>query len=90
VEDGRSYDIPFGCLIPKNLKNVLIAGRILSSTREANGSARVMGTCLATGEAAGTAAAICAKKKHGDVRKVDVAELRAVLKRQGAVVDGTH
>src|SRR5690606_40309587 len=57
--DGRSYDIPYRSLIPQNLRNLLVAGRCFSSTREANGSARVMGPCLSMGEAAGTAAALC-------------------------------
>ena len=90
VRDGDSYDIPFGCLIPKSLSNVLIAGRSLSSTREAHGSARVMGQCLATGEAAGLAAAMCAANGWTDVRSVPVHELQERLKAQGAVIDGTH
>ena len=51
---------PYGCLIPLGINNMLIAGRCISSTREAHSSARVMGTCMATGQAAGTAAAISA------------------------------
>ncbi len=90
VKDGHSYDIPYGCLVPQSLANVLIAGRCLSSTREANGSARVMGQCMATGEAAGTAAAMCVECNWTDVRDVPVSELRQALKTQGAVLDGTH
>ena len=89
VSGGRSYDIPYGCLIPKALTNVLVAGRCISSTREANGSVRVMGQCLATGEAAGTAAALCVAEGWSDVRSVSTALLRERLKSQGAVVDGT-
>jgi len=89
VRDGGSYDIPFGCLLPRGLRNVLVAGRCLLSTRAANGSARVMGTCLAMGQAAGTAAAMAVAANTDDVRGVTVAALRARLRRQGAVVDGT-
>ncbi|MGI5817381.1 MAG: FAD-dependent oxidoreductase [Armatimonadota bacterium] len=89
VIGGRSYDIPRGCLIPRELENVLVAGRCLSSTREANGSARVMGTCLATGQAAGTAAALCASAGWGDVRELPIALLQQTLRDQGAVLDGT-
>ena len=89
VSGGRSYDIPYGCLIPKALANVLVAGRCISSTREANGSVRVMGQCLATGEAAGTAAAVCATEGWSDVRSVSTARLRNRLKSQGAIIDGT-
>jgi hypothetical protein len=90
VKDGRSYDIPYGCLVPRTLSNVLVAGRCLSSTREANGSARTMAQCMATGEAAGTAAAMCVECGWEDVRQVPVQDLRRALKAQGAVVDGTN
>ena len=90
VSGGRSYDIPYGCLIPRALDNVLLAGRCFSATREANGSARVMGTCMATGQAAGTAAALCVASGWQDVRQVPVPELRRVLKAQDAVIDGTQ
>ncbi|WP_165962907.1 FAD-dependent oxidoreductase [Occultella glacieicola] len=90
VNDGRSYDIPYEALVPKNIKNVLMAGRCLSSTREANGSARVMGTCMATGEAVGVAAAMMVEAGLRDVREVDVATLRSRLTADGAVVDGTN
>jgi hypothetical protein len=86
VEGGRSYDIPYGALVPAGLDNVLVAGRCLSSTREANGSARVIGTCLAMGQAAGTAATMT---NAGRVGGVDVADLRARITEQGGVVDGT-
>jgi hypothetical protein len=86
VRDGGSYAIPFGCLIPRGLRNLLAAGRCLSSTREANGSARVMGTCLATGEAAGTAAALAAARGLKDIRQIPVADLRDTLAAQGAIL----
>jgi hypothetical protein len=90
VKDGQSYDIPYGCLIPKKLTNVLVAGRCISSTREANGSVRVMAQCMATGQAAGTAAALCLANRWHDMREVALPELRARLKAQGAIIDGTH
>lgn len=89
IKEGGSYDIPYGCLLPQNLKNVLVAGRCMSATREANGSARVMGTCMATGQAAGTSAAMSAATKK-TLRQIDVQELRQVLKQQGAVLEGTY
>ncbi len=91
IRDGGSYDIPMGCLIPKGLKNMMLAGRCLSATREAHGSARVMGTCMAMGQAIGTAAAMCTEmNRFEDVRDVPVGALRARLLEQGAVLDGTH
>jgi hypothetical protein len=91
IKDGGSYDIPFGCLLPKGLANLMVAGRNFSSTREAHSSARVMGTCMAMGQATGTAAALCASSNAwgGDVRELAVGRLRDVLRSQGAVLDGT-
>ncbi|MGH7312413.1 MAG: FAD-dependent oxidoreductase, partial [Candidatus Rokuibacteriota bacterium] len=57
LEDGATYDIPGRCLQARDVSNLFVAGRCLSATREALGSARVIGTCLATGEAAGVLAA---------------------------------
>jgi hypothetical protein len=57
LPDGSSYDIPLRCLRARDLDNLFVAGRCMSATHEALGSARVIGTCLATGEAVGRAAA---------------------------------
>jgi hypothetical protein len=70
VKDGLAYDIPYQCLIPQGIKNVIAAGRCLSSDRGANGSARVMGTSIATGQAAGHAAAIFSQNRITDFRQV--------------------
>jgi len=92
IKDGGSYDIPYDCLVPKKVKNMLVAGRCFSATRDAHSSARVMGTCMAMGQAAGTAAAGFAADPawNGDVRSVNIDALRARLKAQGAVLDGTY
>lgn len=60
------YDIPFDCLCPVELDNVLAAGRCLSATTGAMTSARVIGTALATGWAAGTVAAFQASGRPFD------------------------
>jgi hypothetical protein len=82
----RAYDIPYRCLVAAGVDNLLVAGRCLSTTREANGSARITATCLATGEAAGVAAALAA----GDgrpVRELDHRMLRERLAARGVVLD---
>ena len=79
VKDGLAYDIPYQCLIPKGIKNVIAAGRCLSSDRGANGSARVMGTCISTGQAAGTAASILLKNNKDDFRDIEPSEIRTKL-----------
>ena len=62
-EENGYYDIPLECLRPKGLDNVWAAGRCFSAEARAMSSARVIGTALATGWAAGTAAAFQAAGK---------------------------
>lgn len=80
---GESHGIPYRCLTPKGLRNVLTAGRCISTDDEAYGSLRVMPPCLVTGEAAGVAARMASLSASRDVHSVDVAELRRRLKARG-------
>jgi hypothetical protein len=79
---GESYGIPYRCLIPKKLDNVLVAGRCISTDRYMQGSVRVMPGCFITGQACGVAAAI-ACENDTDTRSVKVAELQKRLKVMG-------
>lgn len=63
LEDGQTYDIPLRSLQARDVDNLFMAGRCMSATHEALGSARVIGTCLATGEAVGRAAARMAERR---------------------------
>ena len=54
---GGYYEIPFRCLVPKHMTNLLVAGRPISSDHEAHSSLRVMPACVAMGQAAGLAVA---------------------------------
>jgi hypothetical protein len=56
-DGNRSAGIPLGCLQSRSIENLFVAGRCISCTHEAQASIRVTGTCMATGEAAGVAAA---------------------------------
>ena len=80
---GESFGVPYRCLTPRGLMNVLVAGRCISTDRQTNGSVRIMSCCLNTGEAAGIAAAMAAVDS-GDVRAVDTDELRRRLQAHGA------
>ena len=80
---GDSHGIPYRCLTPKGLRNVLTAGRCISTDEEAFGSLRVMPPCLVTGEAAGAAAAIAIQQSRCDVHAVDVQYLRKRLRLEG-------
>lgn len=81
-KQGESYGIPYRCLTPKKLKNVLTAGRCVSTDQYMEGSLRVMPGCFITGQAAGTAAAIAAAAGT-DVRGFPVKQLQQQLKQMG-------
>lgn len=84
--DGDSYyQIPYRCLVPVELEGVLVTGRCISTTHEAQGSTRVMGPGIATGQAAGTAAALAVKARV-PVRRADVSALQGELERAGALI----
>lgn len=74
------YEIPYRCLIPKGLEGLLVAGRCISGTHEAQASYRVTGDCSEMGEAAGIAAAEAALHGIG-VRDVDVKRIRSIVTR---------
>jgi len=57
------YQIPYRTMYSRNLKNLFLAGRIISASHIAFGSTRVMATCAHGGQAVGIAAAICTQKK---------------------------
>lgn len=57
LPDGATYDVPLRSLRARDVDNLFVAGRCMSATHEALGSARVIGTCLAVGAAVGAAAA---------------------------------
>ena len=81
---GESHGIPYRCLVPKGLENVLVAGRSISCEQIVQGSVRVMPVCLAMGESAGIAAAHAAKDHSGHVREVSPDRLRSRLRAEGA------
>ncbi len=58
LEEGEYYSIRYGCLVTKDMDNLLVAGRCISSDYIAQASLRIQQTCMSTGQAAGTAAAI--------------------------------
>lgn len=80
---GESYGIPYRILTPRGLDNVLVAGRCVSADRMVHGSIRVMPGCFITGQAAGVAAAIAASNGRA-THAIDVADLRARLRKVGA------
>ncbi len=78
----KPYHIPYRCLLPKNTRGLLTAGRCISGSYEAHASYRVTGDCVAMGQAAGTAAAMSAERRI-DPRELPAAELVAALRADG-------
>lgn len=85
IEKNKIPTIPYRALIPKRSKNLLIAGRTVSSDRDTNSAVRVQAPCMAMGTAVGVAAAIAARKNIG-VAEVDYRELASSLKKLGATL----
>ena len=79
------YEIPYRCLVPRRVEQLLVAGRCISATHEGAASARVIPACYATGQAAGVAAAI-ATSTNTSPRRVPVDRLRDELRADGAIV----
>lgn len=89
VKDGRSYGIPYRILVPKERENLLVAGRCVSVARAAHGAIRQMGCCMATGHAAGVAAALSVQAQTTP-REIEVESLQDTLFEQGAVISEDH
>lgn len=81
-EPNRFYDVPYGCLVPVRVENLLAAGRNLSSDVYAQSGARLILCCLAMGEAAGLASCLSLENKVTP-RMVDVKTLQKELIRNG-------
>lgn len=74
----NGYTIPYRCLLPEKIENLLLSGRNISGTHMAHSNFRAMPICAGIGEAAGAAAAI-AVQKNITVRKVSAEEIRKVI-----------
>jgi len=80
---GDYHDIPYRCLVPKDVNDLLVAGRCVSATFEAQAAIRVQANCRALGEAAGTAAAMCVAEGVTP-RRLNRPRLIERLRAQGA------
>jgi 2-polyprenyl-6-methoxyphenol hydroxylase-like FAD-dependent oxidoreductase len=82
---GAVYHIPYGALLARELPNLLVAGRCISVDHRVHHATKEIPACMATGEAAGTAAAL-ALQSGLDSSDLDVAKLRSSLSSRGAIV----
>ncbi len=85
VPQGDWYQIPYRCLTPKGVSNLLLAARCISADAMAHASLRIMPVVMNIGEAAGIAAAL--SLPAGDVRRIDIADLRRRIVALGGVLD---
>ena len=79
------FHIPYRSLLALGKSNLQVAGRCLSATHEAFGCIRPSVQCMITGEAAGTAAALCVQRGC-ELRELPITELQAVLEANGVVL----
>jgi hypothetical protein len=86
LPEGETYQIPYRCLLPKTVDNLIIAGRCLSADHDAHASVRSMGQCMAMGQAAGAAASISVVNKQTP-HTIVLHDLQTQLKKLGAVLE---
>ena len=79
---GRYMQIPYSCMLPKGVKNLLVAGRAIGGDKIAHAATRNMACCAVAGQGAGVAAAISVKS-GSDFDRVDMPAVQAELERQG-------
>ena len=84
LPEGGYYEIPFRCLVPKRIENLLVAGRTISADHKAQSSLRVMPACTAMGQAAGLA---CARflRTRTPFAKMNGEKLHRLLVEAGAM-----
>ncbi|WP_028547343.1 FAD-dependent oxidoreductase [Paenibacillus sp. UNC451MF] len=85
VQGDGAYDIPYRCLLPQKLSNLLTAGRCISTTHEALATTRLTPSCMATGQAAGSAAGLAVRDEI-TVSDVDIQELQYIMEVDGALL----
>jgi hypothetical protein len=85
LKRGVVPTIPRGSLIPKGSKNLMVAGRCLSSDRYANSAARVQASCMGMGQAAACTAVLAAKSSITP-KEVPLNDIYSLLREHGAIV----
>ena len=89
IKDNGSFDLPYRILVPQKVENMLVAGKMVSTDRDCY--LRFLPETMVTGQAAGAAAALCARKNITPRQlEQDVSELQDILVKQGAILFGTH
>jgi hypothetical protein len=87
IKDGGTYGVPYRALRVAGMDNLLAAGMMITSDHDAHMSTRNTVCCMGQGQAAGTAAALCADKGCG-TRALPYADLRKALEGDGVYLEG--
>jgi hypothetical protein len=87
IKDGGTYGVPYRALRVAGLDNLLAAGMLITADHEAHMSTRNTVCCMGQGQAAGTAAALCADRGCG-TRQLPYADLREALEGDGVYLEG--
>lgn len=82
IRNGLYYQVPFRCMVPKHIENLLFAGRCISADSVAFASLRGMATCMGLGQAAGTAAAKSIRENR-PIQNLNCEELVQELRQDG-------
>ncbi len=85
LPDGETYGIPYRCLLPQDVDNLLVIGRCLSAEHDAHASVRSMGQCMAMGQAAGVAGKL-ALDGNGSTHNLSINSLQSELRLIGAIL----
>jgi hypothetical protein len=80
---GRYFHVPYRSLVPKGVGNLLVAGRSIGGDKTSHAAVRNMMCCTVSGQGAGVAAAVSLKTGRAP-NMVDIADVQAELRRQGA------
>jgi len=80
IKDGKTYGLPYRAMVVKNMSNLFAIGMMITSDHDAHMSTRNTVSCMAMGQAAGTAAALCAREEYSGVRDLPYAKLYDALK----------
>lgn len=83
--DGQYYEIPYRSLLPKEISNLLVAGRCISADHDAQASIRIMPIVCSLGEAAGVGASVAAKEGVAPAQ-ANIKEIQRILVENGAVI----
>jgi len=83
---GRYFQVPYSCMVPTGVDNLLVAGRCVAGDKVSHAATRNMMCCTITGQGAGAAAAV-AVHKGVSTSEVDVRQVQEELRRQGVRLD---